>query len=78
MKTQHQIAVRALEMKTAAEADRIINEVECERITSLSRTTRWRLERRGLFPKKFKISPNRAGWRLSEVLAWMRERQAAA
>ena len=58
--------------------DRFIGEIECQFLTSLSRVTRWRLERAGQFPQRHRISPNRIGWLLSEVLAWQRERAAAA
>ena len=54
--------------------DRFIREPECEKITGLSRTTRWRLERANLFPKRRTISPNCAAWLESEVMAWLRER----
>lgn len=54
--------------------DRFINDEEQEKLTNLSRTTRWRLERRGEFPKSYKISPNRSARRLSEILAWMQAR----
>ena len=57
--------------------DRFIGEDECERITDLSRVTRWRLMKRKLFPPKVRISPNRTAWRLSSVLRWMTEREAA-
>jgi prophage regulatory protein len=59
------------------EAERIIGEPECEHITDASRSTRWRMMRENKFPHKIRISPNRTGWRLSEVLAWLAEREAA-
>ena len=54
--------------------DRFIGEAEIKKITSLSRSTRWRLERSGDFPKKRRISPNRIAWLESEVLAWIAAR----
>ena len=60
-----------------AVADRIIGERECAEITNLSRTTRWRLTRRSLFPNKVSLSPNRRGWKMSAVLAWLETREAA-
>ena len=56
--------------------DGIVGEPECERVTDLSRTTRWRLMRAGKFPKKITLSPNRTGWRLSQVMEWLAERGA--
>ena len=57
--------------------DRIIGEPECAEFTDLSRTTRWRLMRQGLFPKKVLLSPNRRGWKLSAVRKWLETREAA-
>ncbi len=52
--------------------DRFLGEAEVERITNLSRTTRWRLERRGLFPKRRSISANRVAWLETEIRLWLR------
>ena len=57
--------------------DRFIDERECQRLTNLSRVTRWRLIRRGDFPAKIRLSPNRTAWRLSDILDWMQQRVAA-
>ena len=54
--------------------DRFIREPECRRITGLSRVTRWRLERRGQFPKRRQISLNAIGWLESEILSWVEDR----
>jgi len=54
--------------------DRFIGEAECHEVTSLSRVTRWRMERDGTFPKRRQISPNRLGWLHSEVQAWVEAR----
>ncbi len=56
--------------------DRIVGESECCQITNLSRTSRWRMMRRQEFPAKVRISPNRTGWRLSQVLEWLHDREA--
>ncbi len=56
-------------------ADRIVGEEECAQITSLSRVTRWRLMRRKAFPAKVSLSPNRRGWRLSQITQWLAERE---
>ena len=57
--------------------DCFIGEKQCHQITSLSRITRWRLIKQGLFPPKIRLSPNRTAWRLSAILAWMDAREAA-
>jgi prophage regulatory protein len=73
MKNQDGAAIRQL----LPEADRIIDEPECERISGASRTTRWRMMRRNEFPQKIRISPNRTGWILSKVMTWLAQREAA-
>ena len=42
--------------------------------TGLSRSTIWRLERRGVFPQHRRISINAVGWIEDEVEAWIRSR----
>lgn len=39
--------------------------------TGLSRSTIWRLERRGEFPRHRRISSNAVGWLEQEIEAWM-------
>ncbi len=58
--------------------DRFIRERECRELSGLSRTTRWRLERAGQFPRRRQLSPNACGWILSEVVQWMTERAEVA
>ncbi len=60
-----------------AQIDQFIGEKECHQITDLSRVTRWRLIKQGLFPPKIRLSPNRTAWRLSAIQEWMNARQAA-
>jgi prophage regulatory protein len=42
--------------------------------TGLSRSTIWRLERRGEFPKHRRIAPNIVAWSEREVSRWIEER----
>src|SRR5947208_875151 len=44
--------------------------------TGLSRSTIWRLERRGAFPKHRQISPNAVGWLEQEIDEWMLDKTA--
>jgi prophage regulatory protein len=46
-------------------------------LTGLSRSTMWRLERRGEFPKHHRIAPNIVAWSESEVTRWIEERLGA-
>ena len=55
------------------EPDRLIDIARVCQLTSLSRTTIWRLEGAGHFARRRQISPNRVGWLLSEILLCMRE-----
>ena len=57
--------------------DRFLREPEVRKVTGLSRVTRWRMENRGEFPKRRRISPNAVAWLSSEVQAWMAEKAAA-
>lgn len=42
--------------------------------TGLSRSTIWRLEQRGEFPRHHRIAPNVVAWIEEEVSAWILER----
>ena len=54
----------------------ILDEEKVHAVTSLSKTTRWRMERRGEFPKRVRLSPGRIGWRLADIEAWISSRAA--
>ena len=43
-------------------------------IVCLSRSTVWRMEGRGEFPRRVQLSPNRVGWPESEILKWKESR----
>jgi len=51
--------------------NRFIRESECQKITGLSRATRWRFEQEGKFPKRYKITQNTIGWLSSELDEWI-------
>jgi prophage regulatory protein len=46
-------------------------------MTGLSRSTIWRLERRGEFPRHYRIAPNVVAWVEEDVIGWIEERTAA-
>lgn len=54
--------------------EQFIREPECQKITGLSRPTRWRLEKANQFPKRYQISPNAVGWLSSEIEDWIQTR----
>ncbi len=54
----------------------IIREKEIVRITGLSRTSIWRKERDGSFPKRVRLGSGRAvGWLRSSVESWLQSLQ---
>lgn len=55
----------------------VVSRAELERLTGLSSSTLWRLEKKREFPARVQLSHKRVGWRRSEVAAWVAERQAA-
>ena len=54
--------------------DPILRIKDVMQITTLSRTTLYRLMGRGDFPPPLKLGPNARGWRRSEVEAWVENR----
>ncbi|MBV7317347.1 AlpA family transcriptional regulator [Shewanella sp. NIFS-20-20] len=55
-------------------ADPIIRETQRQFLTAVSRSHAFQLERQGLFPKHIELGSDAIGWRLSEILAWVRSR----
>ena len=53
---------------------RILREREVKHLTGLSRVTRWRLEKRGEFPKKVKLTERCVGWPEAEIMEWLTAR----
>nr|HAT2257104.1 AlpA family phage regulatory protein [Citrobacter freundii] len=60
------------------DADRIIRENECRRLTGICRTTRYLMERNGKFPARRQLGGRSVGWLLSEVTAWQQNCSKAA
>lgn len=54
---------------------KILREEEVKTITKLSRITRWRLEKVGLFPSRIKIGINAIGWIESDIDDWIKSRE---
>ena len=55
---------------------RLIRTDEVTTRTGLSRTTLWRLERKGEFPVRRQIGANSVGWIEAEVDRWIESRPA--
>ena len=58
------------------EKDRMLNVRQVTEISGLSRTTLWRLEKGGDFPRRKQLSPRRVGWLESEVAIWLEAKVA--
>ncbi len=50
---------------------RLLRFGEVRQRTGLSRSTIWRMERRGAFPRRIKVSLNVVAWREDEVSEWI-------
>ena len=53
---------------------KILRTPEVIRITGLSRVTLWRLERKGKFPSRLRLSENAIGWHEDEIIDWLASR----
>jgi predicted DNA-binding transcriptional regulator AlpA len=51
--------------------DKILHFRHIQEITGRSRTTIWRWEKAGQFPKRVQLGPHGIGWRASEIQAWI-------
>jgi prophage regulatory protein len=49
----------------------IIRQKQVLEMTGLSRTTVWRLEKAGTFPKRRKLTGNTVGWLRADVERWV-------
>jgi prophage regulatory protein len=53
---------------------RVLRRKEVIRLTGLSASTIWRLERRGDFPARLQLGPQAVGWLEDEIHAWINAR----
>jgi prophage regulatory protein len=51
--------------------ERLLAEPDVHRLTTLSRSTRWRQVREGKFPAPVKITERRIAWRERDIVAWL-------
>jgi len=61
----------------APRPERLIGFAEVQSRVGLSRSSVWRLERSGSFPRSVPISPGRRAWRESDLDRWIEARLAA-
>jgi prophage regulatory protein len=67
-------SVGVLETETRVSSSvplRLLRFGEVRQRTGLSRSTIWRMERSGIFPRRIKVSVNVVAWREDEVDAWI-------
>lgn len=62
---------------TSLPAQRILSHEEVLARVPVSRTTLWRMERKGLFPKRFHLTVHRVGWLETDIDTWMEEKGLA-
>ncbi len=55
----------------SAVQDKFIRFGSLAEMVGLSRTTIYRLEQQGQFPRRVKLGSNSVAWRMSEVVNWM-------
>ena len=55
--------------------DRILRAQEVQQLVGLSRSTIWRLERKGDFPDRVPLGIGSVGWLKSDIDAWMQNRK---
>ena len=58
------------------DALRVVSEPTAAGILGISPDTLRRLSQRGQGPRRIKISERRIGYRLADVLAWLKQREA--
>lgn len=65
-------------MSTTTEPlDRLLSWREVSRLVPLSRVAVWALRRKGAFPPALQVSPNRIGWRESQIREFLNSRRIA-
>lgn len=56
---------------------RILSNHDLRALLGVSRSTIWRLVRRGILPEPIEVSTGRKGWPSDEIDAWIDQRKAA-
>ena len=68
------IMSRSIELPGAVAGLRLLRINEVMHLVGASRASVYRWERAGVFPRRRKLSANRVGWILEEILAWIQSR----
>ncbi|WP_372931070.1 helix-turn-helix transcriptional regulator [Shewanella putrefaciens] len=64
-------------LSQSGQCERLVREHDRKMITGVSRTQWWMMERQGLVPKLVRLSVHCVAWRLSDLLWWIEQRNAA-
>lgn len=72
--TSNKSTITPAPFSSSTTSTRYIRDPEVGILTGLSRSTRWRLEAAGEFPRRHKLSARAVGWRAADVEEWMRQR----
>ncbi len=56
---------------------KLLNQKQIVDLVGLSRTTIWRLERAGQFPRRLKVSRKAVRWIQAEIVDWINSRPLA-
>lgn len=64
-----------MDNNTRPATDRLLRIPEVLHLTGLSRTTVWRMEKAGLFPRRVKLSTNTVAYRESAIQAFIAARE---
>ena len=65
-------------MERDMDDDKIISLREVQNFVPLSRSTLWRMERVGTFPRRVRIGVRRIGWHYSDIQEWIDSRRREA
>lgn len=55
-------------LKIAGESDRLVKDQERKKLTTISRSKTWQMEREGTHPKRCVLGNNSVAWVLSDLL----------
>ncbi|KJY90369.1 MULTISPECIES: helix-turn-helix transcriptional regulator [Pseudoalteromonas] len=66
--------VKQAKQPQSTKQDRILRLEEVTQMVGLSRTTLWRMERKGAFPSRIPLSSRSVGWRSIDIENWMKNK----
>ncbi|QXE91025.1 AlpA family phage regulatory protein [Geomonas subterranea] len=55
--------------------DKVIRRKQLLEMIGVSAATQYRMERAGLFPRRFRLGKGLVGWHLTEIEEWLRSRE---